>query len=175
MECDASTTSSSVNNDDYIGEGNFTEKSETWSLGCCLYYLVTKMDPFEGQSVKETKLNIQNLKLNRPKEPIDPVVNSIIMKCLERDPAKRVDVKGLIRYQDSLEVVNFGDTVSLQDFERIYAESLRRSEVVERVKFDNSNVDYTNKSLDLRNNPWFFSKSYSYTDRPQDGVYEDAS
>jgi serine/threonine protein kinase len=39
---------SSANNDEYIGEGNFTEKSETWSLGCCLYYLVTKMDPFEG-------------------------------------------------------------------------------------------------------------------------------
>jgi hypothetical protein len=38
------------------------------------------------------------------------------MKCLERDPYKRVDVKGLIRYQDSLEVVNYGDTVSLQDF-----------------------------------------------------------
>lgn len=133
MESDASTTSSSANNDEYIGEGNFTEKSETWSLGCCLYYLVTKMDPFEGQSVKETKLNIQNLKLNRPKEPIDPVINSIIMKCLERDPYKRVDVKGLIRYQDSLEVVNYGDTVSLQDFQRIYAESLRRSEVVERV------------------------------------------
>lgn len=52
------STASTVENDDYVGEGNFTEKAETWSLGCCLYYLVTKMDPFEGTSVKETKQNI---------------------------------------------------------------------------------------------------------------------
>jgi serine/threonine protein kinase len=91
-------TNSIVDNDDYVGEGNFTEKAETWSLGCCLYYLVTKMDPFEGASVKETKINIQKLKLNMPKEPIDPVVNSIIMKCFERDPAKRLDVKGIIKF-----------------------------------------------------------------------------
>ena len=84
------SSNSTFENDDYVGEGNFTEKAETWSLGCCLYYLVTKMDPFEGASVKETKQNILKLKLNRPKEPIDPVVNSIIMKCFERDPAKRL-------------------------------------------------------------------------------------
>lgn len=55
------------------------------------------------------------------------------MKCFERDPAKRLDVKGLIRYQDSLEVVNYGETVSLENFEQIYALTLRKSEVVERV------------------------------------------
>lgn len=161
----------STADDDYVGEGNFTEKSETWSLGCCLYYLVTKMDPFEGASVKETKQNIQKLKLNRPSEPLDPVVNSIVMKCFERDPAKRVDVKGLIRFQDSIEVVNYGDTISLLDFERVYAESLAKSEVQNRVEYDVKNVDYSNKSLDLRNNPWFFSKSYSYTERPKNGIY----
>jgi len=56
------------------------------------------MDPFEGNVVKETKQNILKLKINRPKEPIDPVINSIIMKCFERDPAKRLDVKGIIKY-----------------------------------------------------------------------------
>jgi hypothetical protein len=50
------------------------------------------------------------------------------MKILERDPFKRVDDKGLIRYHDSLEVVNYGDTVSLQDFWKIYEESLRGSD-----------------------------------------------
>ena len=92
--------------------GIFTEKAETWSLGCCLYYLVTKMDPFEGSTVKETKMNIMKLRLNHPKEPIDPVVNSIIMKCFERNPARRLDVKGIIKYLDSLEMINYGDYVS---------------------------------------------------------------
>jgi serine/threonine protein kinase len=165
------SSNSTFENDDYVGEGNFTEKAETWSLGCCLYYLVTKMDPFEGASVKETKQNILKLKLNRPKEPIDPVVNSIIMKCFERDPAKRLDVKGIIKYQDSLEMITFGDYISQINFDKIYAESQRRSEVVQRAIYDTKEVDYTNKSLDLRNNPWFFSKNYSYTDRPKDGNY----
>ena len=59
---------------DATGNGTFTEKAETWALGCCLFYLVTKMDPFEGANVRETKQKILNSKLNQPKEPIDPVV-----------------------------------------------------------------------------------------------------
>jgi len=90
----------------------FTEKAETWALGCSLYYLVTKVDPFEGATVKETKQNILKMTLNPPSEPIDPVVNMLIMKCFERDPAKRFDVKGIIKFQDSLEMINFGDYVS---------------------------------------------------------------
>jgi serine/threonine protein kinase len=27
---------------------NFQCNSDTWSLGCCLYYLVTKQDPFQA-------------------------------------------------------------------------------------------------------------------------------
>jgi serine/threonine protein kinase len=57
-EVNALNSGSTFDSEDYVGEGNFTEKAETWSLGCCLYYLVTKMDPFEGASVRETKMNI---------------------------------------------------------------------------------------------------------------------
>lgn len=46
------------------GESSFTEKADTWALGCCLYYLVTKMDPFEASSIKETKMNIMKLRVN---------------------------------------------------------------------------------------------------------------
>ena len=28
----------------------YSEKVDVWSLGCCLYYLCTKKDPFEGRS-----------------------------------------------------------------------------------------------------------------------------
>ncbi len=34
---------------------NFTPKVDIWSLGCCLYYLCTKKDPFEGRSPHEIK------------------------------------------------------------------------------------------------------------------------
>jgi len=33
----------------------FTSKVDVWSLGCCLYYLCTKKDPFEGRSPQEIK------------------------------------------------------------------------------------------------------------------------
>lgn len=55
---ESSNATTPLENNEFVGEGNFTEKAETWALGCCLYYLVTKMDPFEGASVRETKVNI---------------------------------------------------------------------------------------------------------------------
>jgi hypothetical protein len=45
------------------------------------------------------------------------------MKCFERDPAKRLDVKGIIKFQDSLEMLNYGDYVSQVRFEKILANS----------------------------------------------------
>jgi len=38
--------------------------SDTWSLGCCLYSLVTKKDPFYGRSIQETKHYISNLQVD---------------------------------------------------------------------------------------------------------------
>lgn len=121
--------------------------------------------------MKETKQNILKMTLNPPNEPIDPVVNMLIMKCFERDPAKRFDVKGIIKFQDSLEMINFGDCVSQNTFEKILEENKKKNEVAARATYDTKFVDYTSKSLDLRNNPWFFSKAYSYTERPKNGVY----
>lgn len=37
---------------------DFDINSDTWSLGCCLYYIVTKQDPFQGKTILETKQNI---------------------------------------------------------------------------------------------------------------------
>jgi len=44
---------------------DFCEKVDTWSFGCCIYYLITKKDPFEGKSPHDTKTNIMNLKFDR--------------------------------------------------------------------------------------------------------------
>lgn len=42
-------------------KANFTEKVDIWSLGCCIYYIVAKKDPFDGKTPYETKQNILNL------------------------------------------------------------------------------------------------------------------
>ena len=39
----------------------FSNKVDVWSLGCCIYYLYQKKDPFEGKNTNETKKNILNL------------------------------------------------------------------------------------------------------------------
>jgi serine/threonine protein kinase len=94
-------------------------KSETWQLGCCLYQMATKLDPFEGRNLNETKKNILDFKLNKPQEIVDPMINWIIMKCFERDPNKRLDATGLIKFMDSLEMVYYNDTLSLKEFTQV--------------------------------------------------------
>ena len=61
--------------------------SDTWSIGCVLYYLLTKQDPFEGRTVAETKSNILNLKIDRNNAlgQHDNVFSTLVYKCLERD------------------------------------------------------------------------------------------
>ena len=40
-------------------ENYLNQKVDVWSLGCCLYYLVTKRDPFDGKDPHQIKQNIR--------------------------------------------------------------------------------------------------------------------
>lgn len=46
------------------GKTQMTDKIDIWSLGCCLYYLVTKRDPFNGKTPEDIKNNIFKGKLD---------------------------------------------------------------------------------------------------------------
>lgn len=39
-------------------KNEFTLKVDTWSFGCCIYYMIAKKDPFDGKAPQETKNNI---------------------------------------------------------------------------------------------------------------------
>jgi serine/threonine protein kinase len=41
-----------------------TEKVDIWALGCCLYFLAVKRDPFEAATPDEIKRNIRNLQID---------------------------------------------------------------------------------------------------------------
>lgn len=84
-----------------IFEGHkFGINSDTWSLGCCLYYLVTKQDPFQGRSIQETKQNIFNLRIDQKNslQFHNKIFTSLIMKCFEMDPNVRLTPRQLLQF-----------------------------------------------------------------------------
>jgi serine/threonine protein kinase len=44
-----------------LENSNFTSKVDVWALGCSLFYLIAKRDPFDGNDPKEIKNNILKL------------------------------------------------------------------------------------------------------------------
>ena len=42
----------------------YDEKSDIWALGCCLYYILYKRDPFEGKEPMEVKQRILNFTMD---------------------------------------------------------------------------------------------------------------
>ena len=44
-----------------LEKNHFTNRVDVWSFGCCIYYLITKRDPFDGKGPHETKNNILKL------------------------------------------------------------------------------------------------------------------
>jgi serine/threonine protein kinase len=93
-------------------KAQFSAKVDVWSLGCCLYYLCTKKDPFEAKAPIDIKQNIMYGRLERYPTKIDPVLKALINKCLEKDEAKRLDARQMLEYQDQVELEAYGEVRS---------------------------------------------------------------
>ena len=44
---------------------DFSDKVDIWALGCCLYFLINKKDPFDGKNPAEVKKNILNFNFEK--------------------------------------------------------------------------------------------------------------
>jgi serine/threonine protein kinase len=67
------------------------ERTDIWQLGVILYELVTGVLPFTGDSMVEIGMNIATKDPKRLGEIIPDayMIDTVVMKCLQKDPAKR--------------------------------------------------------------------------------------
>mmetsp|Transcript_33548 Transcript_33548/g.51580 ORF Transcript_33548/g.51580 Transcript_33548/m.51580 type:complete len:256 (-) Transcript_33548:1734-2501(-) len=84
---------------------DFSEKVDVWSFGCCIYYLITKKDPFEGKSPQDTKNNILSLQFDRftgihkfsGSKIQQPILRQIFLGCFEFNEMNRLSFGGVLQ------------------------------------------------------------------------------
>jgi hypothetical protein len=72
--------------------GEVTHKSDLYSLGLILYEMFTGRRKYEGSSVAEIRRLHQSsdpTSISRETKSIDPVIQQVVLRCLEPDPAER--------------------------------------------------------------------------------------
>ncbi|MFO1500395.1 MAG: serine/threonine-protein kinase [Verrucomicrobiota bacterium] len=72
--------------------GRVSVRSDLWSLGAVLYYLLTARPPFAGPTIAETIRALHDDEPARPRllnSSIPTDLETICLKCLEKEPGKR--------------------------------------------------------------------------------------
>jgi tetratricopeptide (TPR) repeat protein len=74
-------------------------RADVYSLGATLYELVTDRPPFKGASVYEVMAKVEREEPKRPRTidaRIDVDLETVVLKCLEKDPARRYATAGAL-------------------------------------------------------------------------------
>jgi tetratricopeptide (TPR) repeat protein len=91
----------------WIDVKNVTTRSDIYSFGVMFYEMLTRRKPFYGATREDVKYRHQHEKPRNPRElnpSIPPQLDSLAMKCLEKDPINRYQSFGELKTE--LEKIN---------------------------------------------------------------------
>lgn len=112
----------------------YNSKADWWSLGVIMYQILFEETPFIGDNDEETKENILHKEVKFRRFKVSPIAD-LIMKLLEKDPEKRIDV-GEIKKHPFFEDVNW---------------MVVKNRLVKPDAFDSTPIDYSKMlSTDFR-------------------------
>ncbi len=76
-----------------LGHANVDGRADIYSVGCVAYYMLTGQEVFTGETTLATALaHVRDLPIPPgllSKATIPPALETLIMECLSKDPAKR--------------------------------------------------------------------------------------
>lgn len=90
-----------------IKSSGVSEKSDIYSFGCLMFYVLTKSVPHRGESTMETfELHLNEpapLVSKRSSKEFPPMLEKLVASCLEKDPGQRPDsFKSIVEVLDSI-------------------------------------------------------------------------
>src|SRR5262245_15239181 len=69
-------------------------RSDIWSIGVVMYQLLAGRPPFEAETYAQLVLKVGTASPNPLHVPLPPGLQDIVLRCLEKDPARRIQNVG---------------------------------------------------------------------------------
>lgn len=96
-----------------IDGGEVSSAADIWALGCILFFMLTKENPFQGQSITEILTAVCFRTIPEPSDiskHVNVELDAICRRCMNRDPKKRPTAEELtiILNQSELLAINKG-------------------------------------------------------------------
>ncbi|KAH7647194.1 NEK2 [Cryptosporidium bovis] len=142
-----------------LGKGQYNEKSDIWSLGCCVYELLVGKPPFYARSYDELRKHVNEGVVKSLPERYSREFNDVLKLMFERDPVKRPSVEEIFKFDfvrkktkllsSKIELSFMGhEYQKLLNYNHYLESILLKSEYFSTRKIEHSDVSTLDASID---------------------------